>query len=70
MIATLNIYTRRSKDSTGSNLKFDNALLTTRIRPEAANYAASRRMRYVLPHIALQVLPCVVLCIFRNSLTT
>jgi len=38
----------------------------TRIRPEAANYAASWMMRHVLPRIALQMLPCVVLYIFRN----
>jgi len=38
----------------------------TRIRPEAANYAASWMMQQVLPRIVLQMLLCVVLYIFRN----
>jgi len=58
------------RDSAESNLKFDNALLWA-----DAYSPGSRELRYgsadagphyVLPYITLQVLACVVLCIFRN----
>jgi len=74
VIATLNIYTRQVHENRGEGVKIWpdriwNLIMPyseqTRIRPEAANYAASW-MRHVLPCITLQMLPCVVLYIYRN----